>query len=88
MSSCSPMNFNFSCSATTLVNYAQEEVTQHGGTFNGNTSSGSFSFKSPAVVGNYSINGQSLTVNITQEPFLLPCVLIEKAIQGGINGLS
>jgi hypothetical protein len=88
MSSCSPMNFNFKCTASVLVENAQQQVTQHGGTFNGNTSSGSFSFKSPAVVGNYTINGQTLTVNITQEPFLLPCVLIEKAIQGAISGLN
>ncbi len=91
MSKCSPMNFNFTCSAATLVNTAQKEVTSHSGTFNGNTSNGSFSVPVPVfgtLAGNYSISGQTLTVTITQESFFLPCSTIQSAIQNAVNAID
>ncbi|MGL5890498.1 MAG: hypothetical protein ACRC3B_11465 [Bacteroidia bacterium] len=85
------MNFNFTCSAATLVNSAQQQVTSHGGTFNGNTSSGSFSAPIPVfgtLAGTYTISGQTLTVTITQESFFLPCSTIQSAIQNAVNAID
>ncbi len=91
MSSCPATPYNFNCSAATLVNAAQQEITSNGGTFNGNTSSGEFSISITIVgtiAGNYTISGQVITITITQKPFLISCSSIQTHIQEYINGLS
>ncbi|MEO5945141.1 MAG: hypothetical protein ABIP30_09690 [Ferruginibacter sp.] len=74
-------NFNipFSVSAETIVSKARHTVESQGGTFNGDENSGNLnvSIFGNTIVGSYSINGQELSVIISEKPFIVPCSTIE-----------
>lgn len=57
--------------------------SQTNGIFQGDTSSGSFSFtaKGFGLAGNYNIVGDVIDVNITKKPWLLSCKKIESEIR-------
>lgn len=78
----------FSGSAQDFVNKARQKVQGAGGTFNGNTSNGSFSVPIPivgSVEGNYQINGQQVSINITKKPFVISCSAIESYVRSQIG---
>jgi hypothetical protein len=62
---------------------ARQEVTAAGGTFSGDLQAGSFSGKTPlgAVKGTYTAAGRSVTVTITEKPWLVPAGTIEATIR-------
>jgi hypothetical protein len=62
----------------TLVSEAKQVAKENDATFQGDTSSGSFSGK--GVEGNYEIEGQTVEVTITDKPTLAPWSKVESLI--------
>ena len=73
----------FTGSADYYYNKAKQGVQQVGGTFNGNSSDGTFMVKTVlgTIAGSYKIAEQQLTMSITRKPFLLSCNRIEKELR-------
>ena len=69
----------FSGNAEDVLAKAKKAVEGQGGNFTGDTSRGDFdvSVFGNKIVGNYAVNGQTLDVNITDKPFMVPCSAIE-----------
>lgn len=69
----------FSGNAENVLAKARKAVEGQGGNFTGNTSAGNFqvSVFGNNIVGNYTVNGQTLQINITDKPFMVPCSVIE-----------
>jgi hypothetical protein len=61
--------------------------SQTNGIFQGDTSSGSFSFTAKGfdLAGNYSIAGDIVDVSVTKKPWLLSCSKIESEIRKYLN---
>jgi hypothetical protein len=81
-------NFNipFSGSAEQVYNTARSAVENQGGTFNGNSSSGSFSINVfGKISGSYRVSGQQLEITIEDKPMMIPCSAIESALKGQIR---
>ena len=82
MSSCT-FTVPFSGDATTIVNKAKTTVEKQDGTFTGDERSGSFhvSLMGNTVAGSYIVEGQNLTLTITDKPFFVPCSTIESFLK-------
>lgn len=65
-----------------LAAKAKTAVEANGGTFDGDSSSGTFEVPTPLghISGNYSVDGQQITINITNKPFIITCNMIENYI--------
>jgi hypothetical protein len=63
----------------TLVKEARQVAKENDATFEGDTSSGSFSGK--GVEGNYQIEGQTVEVTITDKPTLAPWSKVESKVK-------
>jgi hypothetical protein len=63
----------------TLVKEARQVAKENNATFEGDTSSGSFSGK--GVEGNYEIEGQTVEVTITDKPTLAPWSKVESKVK-------
>ena len=63
----------------TLVSEARQVAQENDATFEGDTSSGSFSGK--GVEGNYQIEGQTVEVTITDKPTLAPWSKVESKVK-------
>ena len=63
----------------TLVKEARQVAKDNNATFEGDTSSGSFSGK--GVEGNYQIEGQTVEVTITDKPTLAPWSKVESKVK-------
>jgi hypothetical protein len=72
----------FTGTADTLVNKLKNAIIPKGGTFNGDTSSGSLNVSTPlgSISGNYAIIEASLNIIIDHKPFLINCSQIENYI--------
>jgi len=72
----------FAADKESLINRAKQEIESSGGSFQGNSTEGSFRAKTPvgAIEGSYLIEGQSISLGITKKPFLLSCKRIEKEL--------
>lgn len=66
---------------------ARNAVQSQGGNFTGNTSNGDFSVSvfGNKIVGNYTVSGQTLNINITDKPFMVPCSAIESFLTGQLK---
>ena len=73
--------------ADTILAKARGAVQSQGGNFEGNTSSGEFNVSvfGNKIAGNYSVNGQTLQINITDKPFMVPCSAIESFLRGQLT---
>jgi hypothetical protein len=69
----------FSGDAEGIVEKAKSAVVSQGGFFEGDTEQGQFSISlmSNTVTGSYLVEGDKLTMNITEKPMFLPCSAIE-----------
>ena len=69
----------FSGDAEGVLAKARRAVEGQGGNFNGDTNSGNFqvSVFGNKIVGNYTVSGQNMQINITDKPFMVPCSAIE-----------
>jgi hypothetical protein len=86
MSVCS-FNKTFTGTADALVATLQTQVQGNGGTFTGDSNSGSFSVPvvGSQVSGSYTIAGQQLSVVIDKKPFFASCSAIENYISSHIS---
>ena len=69
----------FSGSADDVLAKARKAVEGQGGNFNGDTNRGDFhvSVFGNKIVGDYTVSGQTMQINITDKPFMVPCSAIE-----------
>ncbi len=77
----------FSISAEDVLAKAEKAVQGQGGNFNGDVSGGHFdvSVFGNKIIGNYSISAQTMTIKITDKPFLIPCGTIEGFLKNQIT---
>ena len=89
MAGCSSFSIGFSKSAEDLLAKAKIMIKNHGGSLSGETESGVFTIPFPlgTVKGKYSTSeaNRTLTIKVTDKPFLLPCATIEGFVKGQIN---
>ena len=73
----------FTGDALATLNKTKEGITKAGGKFEGDTTSGSVVMPSPvgAIEGTYTIQGQTLDIEITKKPVFVPCDLIESELK-------
>lgn len=62
-----------------VVERVRKLLTENGGQFSGNSSSGSFA--GSGVKGAYHISGRDVTITITKKPLLAPMSLVESKIR-------
>ena len=74
---------------SSAINKVKEAVAkQSGATFNGDTSKGSFSGSTAVgtVEGNYTVNGNNVSITITKKPFVVPQSTVESKIRDWFKG--
>ena len=78
MASCN-FNIDFVGVAGEVLSTAKEMVEKVNGSFDGNENFGNYKLKLPVgqIEGRYTVNGQTITFEITRKPMLVPCVVIE-----------
>lgn len=81
-------SIGFTGSASDIIAKVQQQIQQQGGTFNGDTSSGSFSVKvvGSTIAGSYTVSGQQINIEITDKPFFISCSQIEGFLRSQIGG--
>lgn len=77
----------FSGDAESVLAKAKTAVQSQGGSFTGDSNSGDFNVSvfGNKIVGNYSVSGQTLNINITDKPFIVPCSAIESFLKGQLK---
>jgi hypothetical protein len=77
----------FSGDPQTVLGKARSAVQSQGGNFSGDTNTGEFTVSvfGNKIVGNYSVSGQTLHINITDKPFMVPCTAIESFLIGQLK---
>lgn len=77
----------FSGNAESILAKARGAVQSQGGDFNGDTNGGEFTVSvfGNKIVGNYTVSGQTLNINITDKPFMVPCSAIESFLKGQLK---
>lgn len=77
----------FTGSAEAVLAKAKSAVQSQGGNFTGDAGSGEFTVSvfGNKIAGNYTVSGQTLNVNITDKPFLVPCSAIENFLAGQVK---
>jgi hypothetical protein len=81
MSACE-FNIPFSGTPDVVYNKAKSVIESQGGTFDGDINAGSFDVTvfGNRIAGDYSVNGQNLSLIIHTKPFLIPCNMIESVL--------
>ena len=85
MSKC---NFSISFSGTPeeVYNKAKATVEKQGGSFDGDSSGGSFSINVfGAISGSYTVTGDQLNIVIEDKPMMIPCGAIENVLKSQIG---
>lgn len=77
----------FSGTPEDVLAKARKAVEGQGGNFSGDTNRGDFhvSVFGNKIVGNYTVSGQTLQINITDKPFMVPCSAIEGFLKNQIT---
>lgn len=72
-------NINFNGAIEATVDRARRVIENQNGIFNGDTNSGNFEVTlfGNTLKGNYTVEGQALSLEITDKPFFVPCSTIE-----------
>lgn len=80
-------SISFTGEPTVVLAKAKKAVESQGGNFNGDTNQGDFlvSVFGNKIIGNYTVTEQTLNVNITDKPFMVPCSAIEGFLKGQIQ---
>lgn len=85
MSKCS-FSIDFSGSAQDVFSKAKAAVEKQGGSFAGDSNSGSFNINVFGnISGTYVVSGQQLQIIIEDKPMMIPCAAIESALKGQIG---
>jgi hypothetical protein len=71
-------SFEFPVSAEELVRRVGDAVRRAGGNFSGDTAEGRYSIQTPVgpIAGGYIVSGQTIQIDVTDKPIILPCSLI------------
>lgn len=79
-------DITFKSTAAAVIANAKTKVAAAGGTFEGNTSSGSFTVPITLghIDGSYTIKVNVMTVDITHQPFLISCNRIQTYLEENI----
>jgi hypothetical protein len=84
MSKCN-FSIPFTGTAEEVFKKAKAAVEKQGGTFNGDSNSGSFSISVFGTIsGNYSVSGNQLNITIGDKPMMIPCAAIENVLKSQI----
>ncbi len=77
----------FSGDADAVLAKAKKTVQSQGGEFDGDTSGGNFNVSvfGNKIVGAYTVSGQTMQINITDKPFMIPCSAIESFLKGQLT---
>jgi hypothetical protein len=77
----------FSGNTEDVLAKAKKAVQNQGGNFTGDTNKGDFdvSVFGNTIVGNYTVSGQTLNINITDKPFIVPCSAIESFLKNQLT---
>lgn len=77
----------FSGNPEAILAKAKSTVQSQGGQFNGDINGGDFqvSVFGNKIVGNYTVSGQTLNIQITDKPFMVPCSAIEGFLKGQLK---
>jgi hypothetical protein len=86
MSACS-FTVNFTKPVNEILEKAKETVQSQEGNFEGNDTEGRFDVTvfGNTIVGNYIVNGNELTIHISDKPFMVPCSMIESFLTSKLN---
>ena len=81
MALCS-FSFEFPVSAEELVRRVGGAVRSAGGKFSGDTAEGHYAIETPVgpIAGAYSVSGQTIQIDVTDKPIILPCSLIRSKL--------
>lgn len=79
--------FPFTVSPDVAVDKARTAVETQSGTFSGDTTSGMFevSVFGNYIKGNYTIEGQTINIEVTDKPVFVPCGMIESFLKKQIT---
>ncbi len=85
MSKCN-FSIAFTGSPEQVYNIAKAAVEKQGGSFNGNSTGGSFSINVFGnISGTYTVSGQQLEISIEDKPMMIPCGAIENVLKSQIG---
>ncbi len=86
MSICS-FSIPFTGDAESILAKAKAAIESQNGDFTGDINSGNFevSVFANSIKGYYKVNGQTLSLTITDKPFLIPCSTIESLLKSKIS---
>jgi hypothetical protein len=74
-------------SVDTMLAKARSAVEQNGGTFNGDTTSGSFEVSVMGTIrGSYTATSSQIDITITDKPMLVGCGMIENFLKSKMEG--
>lgn len=80
-------SLTFSEPVESAVTKARNAVESQSGIFNGNEQSGQFEVTvfGNNIKGNYTVEGQLLSIEVTDKPFFVPCNMIESFLAKSIQ---
>lgn len=64
-----------------VLEKAKVLASKNGASLSGDTLSGEFEVKNPAVVGSYQVNGDVLSVTVTKKTFFIPKAIIKSKLE-------
>jgi len=87
MSACDSFSMTFQNTPAEFLAKAQHAIAKVNGTMTGNETAGSFDINSPLgkVGGNYTINGQAITITVTEKPMMLGCGMLEGMLKSALG---
>ncbi|MGP8213956.1 MAG: hypothetical protein ACLQQ4_00190 [Bacteroidia bacterium] len=87
MSACDPFSVSFQGVVADYLEKIKGKIAKMNGTLTGNETEGSFEVNSMVgrVAGTYIINGQTVTVTVTDKPLMLACAMLEGILKGVLS---
>lgn len=70
-----PQNFS------EVLEKAKVLAAKNGAIISGDSQSGKFEVKNPAIEGTYQVSGDSLSLTVTKKPFFIPEVMIKSKLE-------
>jgi len=89
MAACEPFTITVSGDPSVIFEKALKLAIDNGAKVEGDATGGNFKLSVPVmgrVAGSYRVNGQDITVEIMEKPFMLGCGMIESAVREQLRG--
>ena len=82
--------FTFHVSGSSLVGTIRSHVEQAGGTFEGSDEAGTFFLPTPVgdFRGRYTVSASTITIDVDEKPFFVPCSAIETRLRQYVEDAS